>query len=259
VKNDWPTVAAISLIAMCLVTFDHEALGHGGACLALGGHIRILSSAIFRCDLRSIWIDPAGPFANLAVGALSLVLVNVVPRRLAGARLFLILVACFSFFWEAGYVIDAMRVRYGDWYFAAQDFLGEPSSWWRITGALAGIGLYFVTARWASRALSNLWPRAAVARGVARTAWAVASLGAALAALAYVGEGWDDLRDAALEIGAGSWPLLIIPSSDLQMEPALPAVLIERRWIIIGASLAVYALFAATLGRGVGIAAAMSP
>src|SRR5450755_2986394 len=56
-------------MAMCLVTFDHEALGHGGMCLALGGHIRILTSSIFRCDIRSVWIDPAGPFCNCLVGA----------------------------------------------------------------------------------------------------------------------------------------------------------------------------------------------
>ena len=28
-KNDWLTAAAIGLMAMCVVTFNHEALGHG--------------------------------------------------------------------------------------------------------------------------------------------------------------------------------------------------------------------------------------
>ncbi|HME38584.1 MAG TPA: hypothetical protein VKG63_06455 [Steroidobacteraceae bacterium] len=249
-KNDRITVAAISLMAMCLVTFDHEALGHGGACLLLGGHIRILTSAIFRCDLRSIWIDPAGPFANLLIGALLLLLVEVVPRRAAGMRLFLILAASFSLFWEAGYLIDAMRGRHGDWYFAAQDFLGEPTAWWRMSGVLAGIGLYVFTSRWASGALSSLWPHAAVARNVARTAWTVATLGAVLAALAYSGDGLADVRDAALEIGAGSWPLLLIPSSQGAVDAAPPAVFVQRNWIAIAAATAVYAIFVATLGRG---------
>ncbi|MGC1522396.1 MAG: hypothetical protein WA803_12720, partial [Steroidobacteraceae bacterium] len=216
---------------MCLVTFDHEALGHGGMCLALGGHIRILTSSVFRCDLRSVWIDPAGPLGNLLMGALALALAHVVTQS-AGIRLFLILVACFSFFWEAGYVIDAMRSRHGDLYAAGQDFLGEPSTGWRIAGALAGVGLYVFTARWASRALSALWPGAALARAVARTAWTAAFLGAALAALAYTGEGFDDLRDAILEIGASSWPLLIIPRSNRSAAegPPAAAAVIGRNW-----------------------------
>lgn len=235
---------------MCLVTFDHEALGHGGMCLALGGHIRILTSSVFRCDLQSAWIDPAGPLGNLLMGALALIVAHAAPRRSAGIRLFLILVACLSFFWEAGYVIDAMRSRHGDLYFAGQNFLGEPSTGWRIAGALAGLSLYLVTARWASRALSALWPDAALARGIARTAWAAAFLGAALAALAYSGEGFDDLRDACLEIGASSWPLLIIPRSNRSSAGAPPAAAIVRNWMVISASAAVYAIFVTTLGRG---------
>ncbi len=248
-RNDRLTVAAVGLLAMCIVTFDHEALGHGGMCLALGGHIRVLTSSVFRCDLRSVWIDPAGPFGNLLVGALALVLLGAVARRSAGIRLFLILIASFSFFWEAGYVIDAMRSRHGDLFWAAQDFLGEPSGWWRVAGALAGVGLYVFAATWASRALSALCPGAA-ARSIARTAWTAASLGAALAALAYSGEGLTDLRDAVLEIGASSWPLLIIPRSNGSAAQAAPAAVIERDWIFISASAVVYAIFVATLGRG---------
>jgi hypothetical protein len=250
-RNDVLTVAAIALLAMCLVTFDHEALGHGGMCLALGGHIRILTSSIFRCDLQSVWIDPAGPFGNLLMGALALAFVGAVPRRSVGMRLFLILVACFSFFWEAGYVIEAMRTRHGDLYSAGQDFLGEPSTGWRIVGALAGLSLYLFSARWASRSLLDLWPRADAARGVARTAWVAASIGAALAALAYSGEGFGDLRDAILEIGASSWPLLIIPRSNRSAAEAPPAEVIGRNWTVVCTSALVYAIFVATLGRGV--------
>jgi hypothetical protein len=243
-------VAAIGLAAMCLVTFDHEALGHGGMCLALGGHFRILTSSVFRCDLQSVWIDPAGPFGNLLIGTLALALAGAVPRRSAGIRLFLILVASFSFFWEAGYVIEAMRSRHGDLYSAGQDFLGEPSTGWRIGGALAGLILYLFTSRWASRSLLGLWPRAVAARGVARTAWAAAALGAALAALAYTGEGFGDLRDAVLEIGASSWPLLIIPRSNRSAPAALPEEVIARNWTVVCASALVYAIFVITLGRG---------
>jgi hypothetical protein len=243
-------VAAISLIAMCLVTFDHEALGHGGTCLAIGGHIVVLTSSIFHCDLRSIWIDPAGPISNIFVGAIALMMKNRVPRRLANTRLLLLLVTSFSFFWEAAYLFDAMGTRNGDLYFAGRDFLGEPTLWWRIAGAAAGIALYRFTARWASAALSNLWPDAASARGVARTAWVSASVGAALAALVYSGEGWGDFRDAVLEIGVASFPLLFIPRQSVAAPTTIGPAHIRRPGITIALSIIVYATFVATLGRG---------
>jgi hypothetical protein len=248
--NDWYTIAAIGLLAMCLVTFDHEALGHGGMCLALGGHIKVLTSSIFRCSLHSVWIDPAGPCANLLAGTLSLLMGTWIPRRLTAARLFLILVASFSFFWEAGYLIKAMLVRDGDLYFAAEDFVGEPSLWWRIAGVAAGIILYLAIARWASRALTGLFPDDHAARRVARVAWVAASLGAAVAAVFHVAGGWPDFRDAVLEIGASSIPLLLIaPRGRISAAESGPAP-IRRSGLVMCLSLAIYAVFVATLGRG---------
>lgn len=249
-KNDWCTVAAIALMAMCLVTFDHEAMGHGGICRALGGHIERLTSSLFQCDLRSKFIAPAGPFGNLVGGALSLFLGQFVSRRSIRLRLFLILVTSFSFFWEAGYLIDAMRARDGDLYFAGQDFLGEPSLWWRISGAVVGLCLYLFTVRWASHLLSDLWPNSASARRVARTAWLSASLGAALAALAYPGDRRDDFAGAILEIGVASFPLLFIPRRDLAAGETLQRCVIVRSRMVISLSLIIYAIFVATLGRG---------
>ena len=119
--------------------------------------------------------------------------------------------------------------------------------------------MYVFTVRWASRSLSNLWP-SAMARSVARTAWATASIGTALAALAYSGgaysggaysgEGFADFRDAVLEVAVSSWPLLVIPRWGQRPNEAQPAVLIERSWIVISIAAVVYVVFVATLGRG---------
>jgi len=54
-KQDWLTAAALGLLAMCMEPFDHEALGHGG-CLLLGGHIRLLTTSLFQCDVSSKWL-----------------------------------------------------------------------------------------------------------------------------------------------------------------------------------------------------------
>jgi hypothetical protein len=182
--NDWLTIAAIGVLAMCVVTFDHEGLGHGSACLLLHGHITLVSSSIFHCSARSGWIDPAGPATNLLMGTAALIVSRFVPTRLSKLKLFLIAVTAFSYFWEAGYVIDAMRSRHGDLYFFAQFMLGDVPLWLRWAAAACGVVLYMIAIRLTSRALLNLWPDPLVARRVARTLWIAASVGAALAALA---------------------------------------------------------------------------
>jgi len=255
-KNDWPTIAAVALLAMCIVTFDHEALGHGSACLALHGHIRLLSSSLFRCGVRSDWIDPAGPATNLMIGTLALVCVRFVPEKLLNLKLLLILITAFSYFWEGGYVMRAMLRREGDLYYFAQFLLGNVAVWERGMAAGAGLALFIFAARRTSNVLSSLWPDARTARAVARTAWAGATVGAAIAALAYTGPGWaGNLRDAVLEIGAASFPLLLIPSASRPnaavTAAAQPPAFIARSATTIVLAAAVYAIFVATLGRGV--------
>ncbi len=250
-NTDGYTVAAIALTAMCVVTFDHEALGHGGVCLAIGGRIEVLTSSIFRCTVRSVLIDPAGPLANLIVGSLALLLTRGIPHRLAAARLLLTLVAALSLFWESGYLIKAMLRRNGDLYFAAEDLLGEPSIGWRIMGAGVGVILYVIITRWVSRALTALFPGDNAARRVARLAWTAATVGAALAAIFNVGYGWAGFRDAVLEIGAGSAPLLFMPRMSGAAAPATEtSVPLRRDGWAIGLSMGLYALFVATLGCG---------
>jgi hypothetical protein len=249
--NDWLTIAAIGVLAMCVVTFDHEALGHGSACLFLHGHITLLSSSIFHCDVRSGWIDPAGPAMNLLMGTLALIASRFVPPRLTGIKLFLIAVTAFSYFWEAGYVMDAMRTRHGDLYFFAQFMLGDVPLWLRWVAAGCGVALYAIGIGLTSRALLDLWPDAVVARRVARTVFIAASVGAAMAALAYQGEGWGDLRDAVLEIAAGAFPLLFIPLAS--RKPEMFETLIARNYATIALAAVVFGIFTATLGRGIAV------
>jgi hypothetical protein len=250
-KNDWLTVAALGLLATGIVTFDHEALGHGGACLLLHGHIRLLTSSLFRCDVRSGWIDPAGPASNLLVGTLALACLGLVPERLLNLRLLLILITSFSYFWEVGYAIRAMLRREGDLYYFAHFMLGHVSDWLRWLVAGAGLALYVFTVRFTSSALLKLWPQAPMARAAARTVWISATVGAAVAALAYTGPGWGDLRDGVLEIGGASFPWLLIPLKSRQEEQARPSAVIARSTKTIILSAVIYATFVASLGRGV--------
>lgn len=250
IKNDWLTVGAVGLLAMCVVTCDHEALGHGSVCLLLGGHIRLLTSSLFRCDLRSGWIDPAGPASNFLMGALALVCLRFVPARLLALKLFLILVTAFSWFWEGGYVMRAMHRREGDLYFFLQFLLGDVSLWERWAAATVGLVLYVFTARVTSQEFLNIWPRASVARSVARIAWLSATVGSALAALAYTGHDWGNFRDSVLEIGAASFLLLLIPFTSRTAGAIQPPRFLARSTITVVLSVVVYAAFVVSLGRG---------
>ncbi|MDE1987652.1 MAG: hypothetical protein KGJ53_08335 [Alphaproteobacteria bacterium] len=251
-NNDWPTIAAIGLLAMCVVTFDHEALGHGSVCLALQGRILALSSSVFRCSRDSGWIALAGPAGNILGGMIALAARLIVPRRAVKLRLFLILVTTFSFFWESGYLMQAMLTRYGDLYFFARWALGSLTAWQCWAGAAVGLGLYLLSARLAARALLGLVPDAEKARVLARTVWLSATSGAALAALAYTGSVKGDLRDAVLEFGLASVALLFIPRRDRRSSNGLPAMTISRSVPVIVVALIVYGAFAVTLGRGLG-------
>jgi hypothetical protein len=238
-------------MAMCVVTFDHEALGHGSVCLALHGHIVLLSSSLFRCDVRSGWIDPAGPVANLLMGTLALLCLRLVPVQQFALRLFLTLITAFSYFWESGYLIHAMHMRYGDLYFFAEFLFGHVTIWQRAIAIVVGIGLYVGTARMIAGELLRLWPYARVARSAARIAWIGATVGAAVAALGYRGQGWGDFSDAVLEIGGASFPLLFIPLRARRVEENHRSALIARSWVTIALAVIVYAVFVASLGRGV--------
>lgn len=247
--NDRSTVAAVGLLAMCIVTFDHEALGHGGLCLALGGHITLLTTSLFACDQRTIWLAPAGPAMNVFMGTLALMLTGLVPRDRPALKLFLILVTAFSYFWEGGYVVQAMMEQKGDMYYAFRYTLGEPSPLGRMALAVPGAALYVAALVITTKALTGLGFEARATQGVARTAWLAATLGAVAAAL-LSSHGWSNIRDAAMEIGLASCPLMLISFRSVDNDG--PAFAITRNGTIILGAVVVFAAFAATMGRGLG-------
>src|SRR5688500_2460445 len=72
---DWPTIAAIGMVAYLLANVAHEALGHGGACALFGGRPLGVSSAWFDGDITGMsdWgvraEKAAGTIVNLVLGA----------------------------------------------------------------------------------------------------------------------------------------------------------------------------------------------
>lgn len=249
-RDDRLTIAAIAVAAMCIVTTDHEGLGHGSACLAFGGDITRLTSVYFRCSVPSPWIDIGGPAGNLLGGLIALLILQVTPTRAARARLSLLLVTAFALYWEGGYVIYSMLKLDGDWFFAAQAAFGEPDWLWRIGGTALGVLLYFLGTRATGAAFRSIVSDSKRLALLARLSWLSASIAACVAAMFYAPDRLDAVHQAALEIGAGSWPLLVLPA--LIREPAAEANIIISRnygWIVFASLL--YAAFVATLGRGI--------
>ena len=77
---DLLTVTAIALVAYAASNVLHEGVGHGGACVALGGKPLVLSSVHFDCgdDAMSAFarrgVAAAGTIVNFITGALALVI-----------------------------------------------------------------------------------------------------------------------------------------------------------------------------------------
>ena len=67
-RIDLLTVAAIAIVAGLAANQLHEAVGHGGACLALGQHVREWGAFYLECDTVTAppdWVtDPENPFCS---------------------------------------------------------------------------------------------------------------------------------------------------------------------------------------------------
>jgi hypothetical protein len=240
VTDDRPTIAAIAILAMCIVTADHEAIGHGGACLAFGGHITLLTSVYFDCAHSAASFAAYGPIGNLLGAGLAWLALKAVPASHARLRLLLLLVMAFGFFWEAGYMLYAALRDTGDYIFAARALLGTaPGLPIRIALFAAGIALYVIAVRAVRGAAFNLGP-------VLRLSWFAAGIASVAAASFYAPDRLAAMGQAALEIGAASLPLL----GRYARRGDSADVAIGRSFGWIAAAVIVYAGFVATLGHG---------
>src|SRR5688572_23083604 len=108
-RPDWMTVAAVAVVVDASATLIHEGLGHGGACVLMGGTPQLLTSMQFQCDKHSLSsaaarvISAGGTVANAAAALVAIALL----RRSRGAPhtwwFFLWLFATVNLLQVAGY------------------------------------------------------------------------------------------------------------------------------------------------------------
>lgn len=251
VLDDILTVSALAVIAVCITTTAHEALGHGSACWAVGGHITQLTSVYFQCSVHSRLIAPAGPLGNFIAGTLAWLVQLILPRRASRARVLALLVMAFSFFWEAGYLVASMIVGRGDYAVVGQELLGSPQWPWRIGGILIGLLLYMLFARVLGMCTHSYTTSAGRVPLMLGTAWLAGMVAVGTAALLYAPDRGAAYGRAACEI-ASAFPLLY-PFNRIMSTPGTAAPAVERSRVWIGVAIVVYTIFAATLGRGVSL------
>jgi hypothetical protein len=147
------TVGAIAVVAYALSNIVHEGLGHGGVCIAVGGHPRQLTAVFLDCDVEGLpgsaarWVAAGGSFANLLAAAIAWAALRAFPAGWGRGRFFLWLTLAVNLLQPFGYLVFSGIGGIGDWAEVVQGF--QPAVAWRLLLTVAGAVLYFVVApRW---------------------------------------------------------------------------------------------------------------
>jgi hypothetical protein len=245
--DDTITVAAIGLLAYVAADVAHHALGHGGACLALGGSINRLSSVFVDCTLRGSTIDLAGPLANLTVGLLALIPARAVHNAVQG--LFWILLAAFNLFWCEMQLVFSAATRTDDWAWFLQEI--QAGNAVRYGLIVLGVVAYALTTRLIARDMAPFAQPTGRARRIVTIAWLASGAIAGITAWLDPNAGWVFLHRAIPQSIILSIGLLFVPSRaarSIRPEEVAPTLTRSIPWII--AALIVGIASAALLGPG---------
>lgn len=158
--SDAITVAAIAVLAYVSQNVLHEGIGHGGACLLVGGKPLLLSTAYFDWDHGEVaasgrsWVAAAGSLVNLISGIGFWLWLRHAQRRSAHLRYFLWLSMTIGFMTATGYLLFSGVLGVGDWQVIIAN--KSPQWLWRFVLILTGTVLYTGSIWFALRELSLL-------------------------------------------------------------------------------------------------------
>jgi hypothetical protein len=148
-RHDALTVSAIAVIVYALASVLHEGIGHGGACLLVGGVPEGLSSMHFSCGLpdrmplAGRMVAAGGTIATLLGGLAAWALYR--GRTMSPVvRYFLWLFTAVNIMQGTGYFFFSGAGNVGDW---AKVIEGVHPAWlWRpLMATLGGVSYYFAT------------------------------------------------------------------------------------------------------------------
>lgn len=237
-----PTLCALGAIAFVVACVAHEAVGHGGACLATGGTVTVLSSSLFRCTPPRVIVDAAGPLASLVTAAAAAWLAHVAGEGLL--RVFFALLLAIAGFWIAGELVSSAVTNTDDLAFVLRALAHRHRGAWRVVMGLTGAALYVGVMRRAARSLPAGPPLAA--------AYVAAGIVACVSALFYRGAIVPALREAALEsLGASAGLLYLALAPRRAVRDPRSSVAVPSSRVVIALGVPVVLLFWLTLGRGI--------
>jgi hypothetical protein len=244
--DDAATVVAAGVLAATLAALCHETLGHGFGCVAVGGHVTVLTSIWFRCQGATSLTDAGGGIASLLFGALAL----AVPlHRIRGpaTRLVLLMFGAISLFWFAAQLIDHAALDRDDWHFIA---LRLHWPWvWRPLMVVVGIAAYAAVMRWTRTLLRDADTPGSQA---IRLAYLASAGSAVLAGLMWPPEPVRSAVEGLLTLGVAPVGLLVSARRANPGREQAGTRAIVRSWPLIAISLALFAGFAWVQGRGLG-------
>jgi hypothetical protein len=256
-KPDLLTIVAIAIAATVIANFIHEGLGHGGMCIATGGHPLAISTVHFECSAETRLVAAGGTIANLIFGALFWWAARAVKQD-APWRYFFWLLMTFNLFEAGGYFLFSGIGNIGDW---TAVVVGWQPAWaWRLGLVALGTVTYFFL--FVPLCLRELRPflgkdakiRVRRARQLTLVPYLTSGILSSIAgALNPVGPLLILISAAAASFGGHSglaWMSNLlygprIPSTQLQMPE------IERSWGWMIAAVILAILFIAGLGPGV--------
>lgn len=250
--DDLWTLAALGVLAACLSAVLHEGIGHGGACLASGGHIVQLSSVYFACSQARYATDLAGPAANVLAGGLAYLAARGTGLRSRPTlRLGLLVFAAFNLLWTAGYLIYGGLLGIGDWAFPGGRIAQGLPGGWRPYAVALGVIFYWGVLRGVRRVISDASEGLTAGRLRRRliAPYVAGAVCACVAALWAKAPG--SIVQSALEFGGASVGLLLVRPSVAQAaaHPAA-AVPISRAPLLWATAALVFLAWTATFGRG---------
>ena len=142
------TISSVASLTFFTAQMDHEAIGHGGACLLTGSELLGVSTSVLGCeedsDLAHGLVSAGGTVADFAVGASLATSLYLAPPDDGTTYYFMWLLSAVSLLQAGGYMMVFPWVPdAGDW---ANDgvFRGvEPKLAWQLGISALGLGITF--------------------------------------------------------------------------------------------------------------------
>lgn len=147
-RLDFLTIAAIGVAAYVIQNVLHEAVGHGGMCLLLGGDPVALSTAYFDMadgsvgDVGRRLVAAGGTLVNLLAGGFFWLALRAARSSSGGLRFFLWLSMTINLLSGTGYFLFSGVSQFGDWIVVVDGW--EPYWMWTALLIVFGAATYLL-------------------------------------------------------------------------------------------------------------------